>query len=168
MWLARKKSLREDSVAAQSWRQNGQATALTFEQVNLIAAKLEEPYATLVLFLAASGLRIGEAVALKQSDFEGNLLHVTRRVCDGDEGPVKSERSVRTLPIHPELVRANASAWGCERIFCSRAETTVTPGNALKRYVRPAATGLGITIGGWHDFRHTMTPRCVLLGFIRC
>jgi len=33
--------------------------ALTPEQVNAIAGKLVEPYATLVLFLAASGLRIG-------------------------------------------------------------------------------------------------------------
>jgi integrase len=48
---------------------------------------------------------------------------------------------------------------GGERIFCSRAGTTVNPGNALKRYVRPAATGLGIAIGGWHDFRHTMTTQ---------
>jgi hypothetical protein len=37
---------------------------LTAEQVNAIAAKLKEPYATLVLFLVATGLRIGEALAV--------------------------------------------------------------------------------------------------------
>jgi hypothetical protein len=40
-------------------------TVLTPEQVNPIAEKLKEPYATLVLFVAASGVRIGEAPAIK-------------------------------------------------------------------------------------------------------
>ena len=34
--------------------------------------------------------------------------------------------------------------------------TPINPGNALKRYVRPALRLLGIKIGGWHDFRHTL------------
>jgi hypothetical protein len=29
--------------------------------------------------------------------------------------------------------------------------------NALKRYVRPVTKALGIPLGGWHDFRHTLT-----------
>jgi integrase len=44
-----------------------------------------------------------------------------------------------------------------EYIFRSRGGTAVNPGNALKRYVRPAAQGLGLQIGGWHDFRHSLT-----------
>ena len=71
---------------------------------NKNAGKLEEPYATLVLFLAASGLRIGEAIAVKWSDFSGNVLHVTRRIYDGDEGTVKSAHSERKLPIAPDLL----------------------------------------------------------------
>lgn len=46
-----------------------------------------------------------------------------------------------------------------EWVFCSREGTPVNPGNALKRYVRPAAAKLGIRLGGWHDFRHTLTTR---------
>jgi integrase len=34
--------------------------------------------------------------------------------------------------------------------------TPVNPGNALKRYIR-AANALGIQLGGWHGFRHTLT-----------
>jgi integrase len=45
-------------------------TVLTSEQVSAIVGKLKEPYATLVLFLAASGLRIGEALAIKWTDFK--------------------------------------------------------------------------------------------------
>jgi integrase len=46
---------------------------------------------------------------------------------------------------------------GQEWVFRSRENTPVNPGNALKRYVRPVAEALGIALGGWHDFRHTLT-----------
>ena len=36
-----------------------------------MASWLEEPYSTLVIFLAATGLRIEEAVGIEWSDFEG-------------------------------------------------------------------------------------------------
>jgi integrase len=132
-------------------------TVLTPEQVTAIAGKLEEPYATLVLFLAASGLRIGEAIAIKWSDFEGNVLHVSRRICDGNVDSVKTENSIRRLPFNPALVSRMRSLGEGEWIFCSRKGTPVNPGNALKRYVRLAAGELRVHLGGWHDFRHTLT-----------
>jgi len=46
-----------------------------------------------------------------------------------------------------------------EWVFRSRTGTPVNPGNALKRYIRPVARELGIEIGGWHDFRHTLNTR---------
>ena len=79
-------------------------TVLTAEQVNAIVGKLREPYATLVLFLAATGLRIGEALTIKQMDFVDNVLHVTRRIYDGDVDALKSKRSERRLPIDPILM----------------------------------------------------------------
>ena len=132
-------------------------TVLKPEQVIAIAARLEEPYATLVLFLAITGLRIGEAIAVKWSDFEGNLLRITRRIYDGDVDTVKTEGSSRGLPIPGELVARMRELGNGGWIFQSRDGTPINPGNALKRYVRPAAEGLGIPIGGWHDFRHTVT-----------
>ena len=134
-----------------------QRTALTPEQVNAIAGKLEEPYATLVLFLGASGLRIGEAIAVKWSDFSGNVLHVTRRIYDGDEGTVKSAHSERKLPLAHDLLARMRQLGNEEWVFQSRQGTPINPGNALKRYVRPAAKELEIAIGGWHDFRHSLT-----------
>jgi hypothetical protein len=35
----------------------------------------------------------------------------------------------------------------------------VNAGNVFKRYVLPAAINLGISIGGWHDFRQTLVTR---------
>ncbi len=132
-------------------------TVLTAKQVNAIVGNLKEPYATLVLFLAASGLRIGEALAITLADFKNNVLHVTRRIYEGDVDTVKSKRSDRKLPIDPILMARIEKLGKGEWVFRSRTGTPLNPGNALKRHVRPAADKLGIAIGGWHDFRHTLS-----------
>ena len=134
-------------------------TVLTAEQVNAIAGKLKEPYATLVLFLAATGLRIGEALAIKRMDFVDNVLHVTRRIYDGDVDALKSKRSERRLPIDPILMERLEKLGKGEWVFRSRKDTPLNPGNALKRYIRPAAKELRISLGGWHDFRHTLSTK---------
>src|SRR5580765_8676462 len=64
-----------------------------------LQASWMEPYATFIRFLAATGLRIGEAIAVQWSDFHGNVLHITRRIYDGEVGTVKSAHSERKLPI---------------------------------------------------------------------
>jgi integrase len=70
---------------------------LSPSQTTSIAEKLSEPYATLVLFLAVTGLRIGEAIAIKWSDFEGDVLHVQRRMYDGAIDTTKSRDSKRRI-----------------------------------------------------------------------
>lgn len=108
-------------------------TVLTPEQVNAIAEKVKEPYATLVLFLAASGLRIGEALAIKWTDFKINVLHVTRRIYEGDVDAVKSKRSDRKLPIDPILVALIEKLGKGEWVFRSKTGGPLNPGYALKR-----------------------------------
>lgn len=132
-------------------------TVLTAEQVSALVSKLEEPYATLVLFLCSTGLRIGEAVAVKWSDVESDVLHVTHRIYDGDEGEVKSKAAVRSLPLDLNLLERMRKLGNSEYVFCSRVGTPINPGNGMKRYVHPVAKELGIELGGWHDFRHTLT-----------
>ena len=127
------------------------------EQVTALAGKLPEPYATLVLFLTATGLRIGEAIAIKWSDFEDNVLNVSRRIYDGDVDAVKTKGSVRKLPIEAALVSRMRQLGEGSWVFRSRGGTALNPGNALRRYIRPVAAELGIPLGGWHDFRHTLT-----------
>ncbi len=113
-----------------------------------------------MLFLYATGLRIGEAIAVKWSDFSGNVLTVSRRIYAGDVDSVKSLSSQRQLPVEANLLeRLRWLGEGHDWLFRSRAGTPINPGNALKRYVRPAAKACGIAIGGWHDFRHTLSTR---------
>jgi integrase len=72
---------------------------------------------------------------------------------------VKSKKSVRNLPVDPKLKERMLQIAGSEWIFSSEAGTPVDDGNALRRYIRPACVKLGIKLGGWHDFRHTLTTR---------
>lgn len=155
-WL-RKNPCRRIKLPKVSGGRSVVRTVLTPEQVNNIAAKLEDPYSTLILFLFATGVRIGEAIALKSSDISGNVVTVQRRIYYGDVDVVKSACSVRRLPIDPNLVaRLRKLGEGHEWVFRSEAGTPINPGNALKRYIRPVAEELKLHIGGWHDFRHTL------------
>jgi integrase len=134
-------------------------TVLSKEQINAMARKLDEPYSTLVLFLVVTGLRIGEAIAIKWSDFDGDVLHVCRRIYEGKADTTKTDRSTHSLPIPPRLLSRMKALGDGEWVFRSGVGTPVNSGNALKRYIRPVARELRIAIGGWHDFRHTLNTK---------
>ena len=91
-------------------------------------------------------MRIGDALAIQWTDFKGNVLHVTRRIYDGDVDAVKSKRSERKLPIGPILMARMEKLGKGEWVFRSRTGTPLNPGNALKRHIRPAAEKLGISL----------------------
>jgi integrase len=139
------------------------------EQIDALVAELPEPYATLVLALSQTGLRIGEAVALKKADFDnkliqtdggdGYMLHVTRRIYRGEVGPLKTKKSYRTLLVSAELKERIFRIASSEWIFTSSSGNPVDGQNAARSYIRPACKKLGIVIAGWHDFRHTLTTK---------
>ena len=142
-----------------------QRRVLTPSQTSSIAERLSEPYSTLVLFLAITGLRIGEAIAIKWSDFESDVLHVQRRMYEGKIDTTKSRDSERRIPIPPVLLeRMNALDKTGEWIFHGRRGVALNPGNALKRYIRPVANQHKIELGGWHDFRHTAATSLLRAG----
>lgn len=65
----------------------------------------------LVMFLFGTGLRFGEATALKIRDLDlpGKSVAVSRAWKRGNVlGPPKSRKSVRTVPLSPELVKTLA------------------------------------------------------------
>jgi integrase len=134
-------------------------TVLTTQQVAALASRLEEPYSTLLIFLAATGARIGEAVGIKWSDFDGSTLRIQRRIYERKEGTTKTKGSNRSIPIPAALLERMKSLGGGEWVFRSQAGTPVDPKNAANRHLRPAAKGLGIKLGGWHNFRHTLSTQ---------
>jgi integrase len=44
-------------------------------------------------------------------------------------------------------------------VFRSRSGTPIDPKNAANRHLRPVAKELGLALGGWHDFRHTLSTQ---------
>ena len=128
------------------------------EQVRLLSESLPEPYSTLILFLYCTGLRVGEGIAVKWSDFDGHTLMIQRRVYDGVIDSVKTKAGNRSLPI-PESLMSRLKSLGqkSQWVFPSRAGTPINPGNLLKRYVKPAAKKLEIPLVGFHDLRHSAT-----------
>jgi integrase len=134
-------------------------TVLTTQQVAALASRLEEPYSTLVIFLAATGVRIGEAVGIKWSDFDRNNLRIQRRIYERKEGTTKTKGSNRSIPIPAALLERMKLLGEGEWVFRSRIGTPVDPKNVANRYLRPAAKELGIQLGGWHDFRHTLSTQ---------
>src|SRR5580658_1915585 len=132
---------------------------LTGAQVEAIANRLKEPYATLVRFISVTGLRIGEAVEIRWSDFTGNVLHVARRNYEGDVDTPKSEESDRHLPLPEDLVNRLKKLGTKDLIFQARNGSPINDRNALRRYLHPAAKAEGITLGGWHDLRHSQSTQ---------
>jgi integrase len=127
-----------------------------------IMEQMEEPYRTLVLFLALVPKRIEEAIALRPSDLdEHNILHIRRAIYERklvEFEPHEYERLPLDTPVHAELVRRMRQLGeGHEWIFRSEAGTPIDPRNGLARKLHPATKAIGIRLGGWHDFRHTFS-----------
>lgn len=134
-------------------------TELEPSQTLGIIQQLKEPYSTLVLFEGLCGRRIEEAIGIKPTDLDdNNVLHIRRVIYNGRVEELEEEQ---LLPLdqheHDELVRRLRSlGTGHEWVFHSRKGTPINPGNARRRYLKPAAKAVGVEIGGWHDFRHTL------------
>lgn len=128
------------------------------QAISLVAA-LPEPYASFAIFLAISGVRAGEACGIKWTDFEGDILHIQRRIFERKQGTPKTKSSDRYIPIPAALLARLQTLGSGEWIFRTRAGTPLGPRNAMNRHVRPAARRLGIKLGGWHAFRHAFSTQ---------
>jgi len=93
------------------------------------------------------------------SDFDGDVLHIQQRIYERREGTPKTESSDRYIPIPAALLGRLRTLGDGEWIFRTAVGTPLDPKNAMNRHLRPAATVLGIKLGGWHSFRHTFSTR---------
>jgi integrase len=141
----------------------------------LLAAAESSRYHAALLLIATTGLRRGEALALRWSDvdLDAGVLHVRETVqrIDGklSTGPVKTDRSRRTIPLSPaavallrrhrvtqleERMRA-ANQWAdTGLVFTTELGSVVDPRNLL-RVVEVAAKRIGLDGVGVHTLRHS-------------
>jgi integrase len=150
----------------------GEVKALT--RAELAAFLLVVPPAWRVLFrlLAATGLRISEALALdvRHLVLNGSRPHVKIRRAIGPDGfdRPKSEHGVRDVPLPQPLVhelRSHvaglaappadvAAEWGT-LAFPSVTGRPMDPDNLRRRVLKPAAEEADAPWAGFHAFRHT-------------
>ena len=138
---------------------------LTPEQMLAIIARLSEPYATLVLTIALLGLRIQAAIGIQPNDLDRDNVLRIRRILYKSKAVLLTEKEQQknVFPLdaldanHSDLIRRiRALGEGHEWVFRSRKGTPINPGNVLRRYLHPATEAVGVRIGGFHDFRHTL------------
>ena len=128
--------------------------ALTPEQqAAFLTATAQSVHSLLFRFLLATGLRIGEALALTPADIGNDTVTVNKDVVFiGGEAivqPPKSKAAFRTVPIPHELCEELPKTG--ERVFPARYE-------AVKTAFKKAATKLGFPVSA-HVLRHTYATR---------
>jgi len=141
---------------------------LTPLEVKALIQELNDPFRTIVLLAAVTGLRRGELFGLKWEDvdLDHGVPRIVRSVVDQVEGPPKTLASRRPLPIADAVIVAlrdwreqSQFSRGEDWIFASPlalGRNPYWPDAVLKRHVYPAAQRAGITKRiGWHTFRHT-------------
>ncbi len=152
---------------------------LTQEEVRRIVAEVPDTYRALVVFLAFTGLRIGEASALRVKNLD--LIARTVRVAENSPevagrkyiGPTKTSkpRTVRFGTGLAAILKAHLAAHGAPLdpqsfVFTSPEGGQVRQNNFRKRIFQPAAKRAGIVpVPSVHDLRHTAASLMARAGF---
>ncbi len=142
----------------------------TAEQISQIVKTATGRTQMLCILLAASGLRIGEALGLECKRFDGVSIHVVQTIW-GNRGQVqapKTEAGERYVDLHPDVAALLKSFIGTRKagfVFQSRSGRPLTPSIILRRALHPLLTELGIPRCGFHAFRRF---RVTHLGKERC
>jgi integrase len=115
-----------------------------------------------VEFLAHTGLRFSEAIALRWGDvdFKQQRLHV-RRLYHGIDAP-KSRHGRRDIPLAPRMLatlehrRHTSNHQGeSDPVFATRTGTPLDYARVYNRVLKPAARRAGVPWAAFHTLRHT-------------
>lgn len=115
----------------------------------------------MVSLIAATGLRIGELLALRWSalDLDAGTLAVRESVFEGTFQLPKTQRAQRTIPLGPRAVKALADhrKRAAQRepgdlVFGNRKGQPFREAKLLKRVLHPAAIEAGLGRVTWHQF----------------
>jgi integrase len=124
---------------------------------------LDEPYRTMVTLIAATGLRIGELLALRwrSLDLELGTLSVRESVFEGKFQSPKTQKSRRTIPLGPQTISwLREHRLGAKRtasddlVFGNRNGQPLRESKLLQNVLQPAAEASGRGRVTWHQFRH--------------
>ena len=134
------------------------------EEVRRILGRLAEPYRTMGVVAALTGVRASELFALtwEDVDFERRLLHIRRSFYHGEFGPPKSKASERAIPMGASLAavleghRLHTKSNALGLVFANAKGMPCEPSSIVRRVLRPAMRALGLPEAGWRAFRRTV------------
>ena len=115
-----------------------------------VLAEVPERHRLLATFLAQSGLRISEALALTKADinFGNRRLSVSRRLYEGELDTPKSRHGVRQVPLSPgvaqQLWTLLAKQPDDALVFASKTGSYLDASNVMARVLKPAAAEAGL------------------------
>lgn len=142
--------------------EDGHVKALTEEELGRLLAEIPAEWRVFFELLAQTGLRIGEAIALRWGDvdFDRRRVRVRRRFYRGGFAPPKSKYGIRDVPIGSGLGADLELRWLLvddveALVFASLTGTVLDADNLRRRVLKPAARRAGVPWGGFHTFRHT-------------
>jgi len=157
-------------------------TLLTTAQAASLVQSFPLLERTLVLVVAATGLRMSEALGLQWQDIDivGSRIHVRRTWCHGAVGAPKTASSGKPVPMHG-ILAAVVQMWHHETPYGQLTDwlfpSTKLKGKQpregsqiVKDYLRPAAVKLGILSAddnsrfGLHNLRHSLATAMVASG----
>jgi integrase len=125
--------------------------------------EVDEPYRTMVELIAATGLRIGELLAVRWRalDLEVGTLTVRESVYEGKFQRPKTHKSRRTIPLRPHAItslkehRDRSTRKGDDDlVFPNKSGEPLRESKLLERVLQPAAERAGLGRVTWHQFRH--------------
>ena len=139
--------------------------ALTPDELSRLLEALPQDWKLFFEFLAHTGLRISEALALQWRHVSGDRVQVRRRYYRGGYAPPKSKYGRRDVPLSPAMAQ---TLWTLRRghaadelVFPSTVGTPINQGNLATRALKPAARSAGLAgifdgqRNRFHVFRHT-------------
>jgi integrase len=136
--------------------------ALDENQLRRLVEETPERWRLLVRFLAQTGLRVGELIALRWGDVDlgSRRLSVRRRLYRGRLDAPKSSYGIRQVPISTrvaqDLLRFRGPGAGDEApVFSGPEGRPLRAEFVLRSVVKPAAKRAGVPWAGVHRLRHT-------------
>jgi|SRR5213080_1449837 len=130
--------------------------SFTAEEITTILSEAEGQYQLLFALLAGTGLRIGEAFALRVEDIRGAVIRVRHSHWNGRLYSPKTKNAIREIDLHSSLAEAlhDHIAGRTEGfVFETSAGTPLHQSNVLRRSLHPILEKIGRETCGFHSFR---------------
>jgi integrase len=138
---------------------NEKVRVMETEQLAAVLDSMDADWRLFFELLAATGLRIGEALELRWGDvdFGAKRLSVSRQVYHGRVGPPKSATGVRSVPLSTAMCRRLWPLQGASDglLFTGPRGLHVDRRWLARQVLDPATETSGVPWVSFHTFRHT-------------